>query len=166
MSDMADMMFKKTFLDICRGIEGLCADQYHNYSIIYEEIPEVSRLWEKTALEEENHQKQFDLALRLCNETEFEVLFDSMRLAHSIQYKLMERMNISKKTKPDLLTAISKAVEMEENLANMHAHTSLKFKEDSMQKLFVALSEADRDHVAELRRYQTILSLPLSEMSG
>ena len=55
---------------------------------------------------------------------------------------------------------------MEEKLANLHAHTALKFREESMQKLFNALSEADHDHVADLRRYWSILYLPHSDMEG
>jgi rubrerythrin len=164
MSEMNDIISKKMFLDVCIGIEGLCADLYHYYSEIYGDIPEASSLWKKTALEEENHQKQFQLALRLLNETEFDVLKDAMQQAYAIQYKLMTLMNNVKHTKPDLLIAVSKAVEMEEKLANLHAHASLKFKEESMQKLFKTLSEADRDHVANLKRYRSILYLPLSEM--
>ncbi len=166
MNEINDKMARKTFLDVCRGIEGLCAELYHHYSSIYEDNPEASQLWKKTALEEENHQKQFELAIRLWEETEFEVLQDSMRTAYSIQFKLLELMSNIKNVKPDLKIAISKAVEMEEKLADLHAHTSLKFKEASMQQLFAALSEADRDHVADLRRYRSILYLPDSEMNG
>lgn len=166
MSETTDLMTRKAFLEVCMDIERLCADLYHFYSEIYEDIPEVSRLWKKTALEEENHQNQFGLALRLLNETEFEVSMDSLKRAYSIQDKLLKLMNHIKKTKPDLLTAVSKAVEMEETLADLHVHTALNFKEESMQKLFKSLSEADRDHVAALQRYSTILHLPQSEMVG
>jgi rubrerythrin len=164
MSEMTEMMTKKIFLDVCMGIEGLCAELYHYYSKIYEDIPEASGLWKKTALEEENHQRQFELVLRLWKETEFEVLDGSLKQAYSIQHKLLKFINNIKSTRPELLTAVTKAVEMEENLADLHAYTSLKFREESMQKLFKALSEADRDHVTDLQRYRTILSLPQSEM--
>jgi rubrerythrin len=164
MSETTDMMTKKIFLDVCMGIEGLCAELYHYYSKIYEDIPEASGLWKKTALEEENHQRQFELALRLWEETDFEVLDDSLKRAYSIQHKLLKFINKIKSTRPELLAAVSSAVEMEEKLADLHAHTSLKFREESMQKLFKALSDADRDHVTDLQRYRTILCLPQSEM--
>lgn len=166
MSEMTDLMTKKIFLDVCAGIEKLCADLYHHYSIIYQDIPEASSLWKKTALEEENHQKQFELAIRLWDETEFDVLNDSLKQAYTIQYKLMTFMNNIKSSKPDLLTAVSKAIEMEKKLAALHVSTALKFKEASMQDMFKALSEADNGHMADLLQYQSILSLPNCEMEG
>ena len=163
---MSDVMTKKIFLEVCMGIEALCADLYHYYSTIYEDIPEAATLWKKTALEEENHQRQFEMALRLVDETEFEVLNDSLNRAHAIQHKLLKLMDNIKSAKPDLLMAVSKAVEMEEKLADLHIQSSLKFSEESMQNLFKALSEADRAHVADLQRYRSILYLPQSEMEG
>jgi rubrerythrin len=71
-----------------------------------------------------------------------------------------------KTNRPELMTAVSKAVEMEESLADLHVHTSLKFKDKSLQNLFKSLSEADRGHVSDMQRYQTILDLPHSEMRG
>jgi hypothetical protein len=65
MSEMTDVIASRTFLDVYMGIETLCADLYHFYSEVFEDIPEASRLWKKTALEEENHKRQFELALRL-----------------------------------------------------------------------------------------------------
>jgi rubrerythrin len=139
---------------------------YHFYSEIYEDVPEASSMWMKTALEEENHQKQFELALRLLNESEFEIPEDSLKRAYAIQYKLLKLMDHIKINKPELMTAVSKAVEMEDSLADLHVQTSLKFKDESMQNLFKSLSEADRGHVSDLQRYQTILNLPQSEMRG
>jgi rubrerythrin len=166
MSEITDTMTKKIFLDVCRGIEGLCADLYHYYSDIYADIPEAATLWKKTALEEENHQRQFELAIRMWDETEFDVLEGSLNRAYSIHGMLQNLTERIKETRPELLTAVSKAVEMEERLADLHAYTALKFKEESMQNLFKALSDADHGHVADLRQYLTILSLPQSEMEG
>jgi rubrerythrin len=164
MSEMTVMVTKKTFLDVCMGIEGLCADLYHHYSKIYEDIPEASRLWKKTALEEENHQKQFELALRLLNDTEFEVPKDNLKRVYSIQHKLQKHLEQIKHNKPELLAAVLKALEMEEKLADLHVHTSLHFRDESMQNLFKALSEADSDHVADMQRYRTTLNPSLCKM--
>jgi len=166
MGEMTDMMTRKLFLDVCMDIEGLCADLYHYYSKIYVDVPEASRLWKKTALEEENHRKQFELASLLLKEAEYEVGYDSLRRAYLVQYKLVKLTEIIKDNKPDLLTAVSKVLEMEEKLADLHVYTALNFKEESMQKLFKAMSDSDCDHIAALQRYQTILYLPQCEMGG
>jgi len=166
MGEMTEIIASRIFLEVCIDIEGLCADLYHHYSRIYSDIPEAALLWKKTALEEENHQKQFELALRLLNETEFEVSKDSLKRAYSIQCKLLKLVAHVKANKPELLTAVSKAVDMEEQLADLHAHSSLKFKDESMRNLFSALSNADRDHVADIQRYRSILFLPLCEMKA
>jgi rubrerythrin len=164
--EMTDVIASKIFLEVCMGIETLCADLYHYYSEAYEDVPEASRLWKKTAIEEENHKMQFELALRLMNETEFEVPKESLKLAYSIQYKLLKLTDLVKSNKPELLTAVSKAIEMEDKLANLHVHTALKFKDESIRRLFKALSEDDCGHVSNLQRYQTILRLPNCEMEG
>lgn len=166
MGEMTDMTTRKIFLEVCMGIERLCADLYYYYSEIFQNIPDASELWKKTALEEENHQKQFELVLRLLGVSEFDVPEESLERAYSVRNKFLNLMDHIKSAKPDLLTAVSKAVEMEENLADLHVHTSLNFKEESMQKLFKSMSEADQDHIAALRHYQTILFLPQSEMRG
>ncbi len=164
MSELTDMMARMTFLELCIGIESMCADIYHYYSSIHAENPEISKLWKKTALEEENHQRQFGLALRLMNETGFEIMSESLRRAYYIHGKLTSLRDHVRKNPPDPLTAISKAVEMEEQLSDMHAHTAIKFKEESIRQLFQSLSDADSNHVSELQRYRAILSLPQTEM--
>lgn len=165
MNEICSPTGRQTFLHICMGIEKLCADLYHFYGELFEEDPEASRLWNKTAVEEENHQKQFELALRLLNESEFEVSDESLERAYAIQHKLLVFMDKIKQNKPELHTAVAKAVEMEEKLADLHAHTALKFRDESLQRLFTALSEADHAHVSDLRRFQTILTLPHCEMT-
>jgi rubrerythrin len=120
----------------------------------------------KQPLKRKNHQKQFELALRLLGVTEFDVPEESLERAYSVRNKFLKLMDHIKITKPDLLAAVSNAVEMEENIADLHVHTALNFKEESMQKLFKSMSEADQDHVASLKSYRTILSLPHSEMRG
>ena len=160
MSAMADMMTKRIFLDVCMGIEGLCADVYHYYSKIYVDIPEASLLWKNAALEEENHQRQFGLVLRLLYETEFDVSKISLKRAYDIQSKLLKLIDHIKDNKPELLSALSEAVELEKDIAELHAYNALCFKEESLQKLFKLLSESDPDHIGALQRYQSIISIP------
>jgi len=161
---MTEVMNRKKFLKICMDIEGLSAELYHFYSKNFEDIPEAALLWKKTALEEENHQKQFELALRLLDDTDFEVPEDSLMRAYSILEKLLKLLKHVQNNKPELLTAVSKAIEMEEKLADLHVHTTLIFMEESMHKMFMALNKADVGH--DLQRYRMILNLPHTEMEG
>jgi rubrerythrin len=165
MSNMTNILASKIFLEVCMGIEGLCADLYHSYSTMFADTPEASRLWKKTALEEENHRMQFELALRLFSETEFEVPKESLKRAFSVHCNLLKLKDSCTRNRPELLAAVSQAVEMEANLADLHVHTALHFSEPTMQNMFKALSDADRDHVAGLQRYQAMLRLPLVEMT-
>lgn len=164
MCDMTDKTTRKYFLEKCMKIEGLCSALYHFYSYRYQDIPEASNLWKKTALEVENHQKQFELALRLLSETEFEVAEDRIQRAGLICYNLIKFMKYVKDNKLEILTALSKAVELEEMLTDLHVHSSLIFKDESMQNMFSAMRKVDCDHVAALKRYWAILSLPQCEM--
>lgn len=165
MSDMTEMMTKQMFLEVCIEIEGLCADLYHYYSDLFIGNSYVSGVWKKTALEEENHQKQFCLAFRLVNRTTFEVLKDSLRQAYSVHHYLMKLIEHVKINKPDLLTAIENAVNMEEKIACLHVNSSLNFKEAEVQNLFRVLSEADQGHIEELKRCWMIMNLSRHEMN-
>jgi rubrerythrin len=147
----------RNFLEVCISIERLSADVYHSYSRMYQNMRDVSLVWKKAAVEEEEHKRQFELALRLMNEAEFEVSMQSVDKAYSIQYKLLKLMNLIKFTKPELSVAFAKAVEMEEKLVDLHVHTALNFKDEKLQKLFNTMGEADREHVAALQLYQKTL---------
>jgi len=164
--EMTTVPTNKAFLEVCMSIEGLCADLYHYYSERYRDVPEASRLWKKTALEEENHQRQFELALLLSEQVEYDVTRVSLKRAYSIESALQKFVAQVKRNTPDLLTAVSRAVEMEEILSELHANQCLRFKDDSIQGLFKAMNEADNEHMVALQRYLTILNLPQCEMCG
>lgn len=166
MNEMTVIVTKEVFLNVCISIEGLCAELYHHYSTVFEDIPAAALLWKKTAQEEENHQKQFELALRLVTETEFELSKDSLKRAYSAHNELLKLLSQTRDNKPGLLLAVSKALELEEKLASLHAHSALLFREESMQNLFKALSEADSGHVADMQRYRTTLQLKLCETNN
>ena len=166
MSEMKDMMTRKIFLDVCMGTERLCADLYHCYGKVYEDIPEVNIFWKKAARDKENLQKHYELLLQLLNEIQFDVPRDSLERAYGVRHKLLNLIGHVKNNKPDLATACSKAAEIEENLADMHDHPSLNFSDVCMLNLFKILGVAERDHVAASERSRTILHRPHCEMGG
>lgn len=153
------------YFDVCAKIEGLCAELYHFYSDIHVENEEVSKLWKKTALEEENHQKQFELASRIRDDVVFDLTAD-IEWTNRIHSKLSGLLQHVRKSPPDIETALSKAIEMEETLAELHLDSSVRFQDDSIRKLFQALHEFDQDHVKTLRHGLAIMTLSQSEMVG
>jgi hypothetical protein len=153
------------FFDVCAKIEGLCAELYHFYSDIFQENADISNLWKKTALEEENHQKQFELAFKLLDEVDLELNADLDRTCR-IHGKLGGLLQHVRQSPPDIVTALNKAIEMEEALADLHLDSSVRFHDESTQKMFKALREFDQDHVKALRHALAIMTLHKSEMVG
>ena len=153
------------FFDVCAKIEGLCAALYHFYSDIHRDHADVSRLWKKTALEEENHQKQFELAFRLRDDIEFDLNADIDRFyrIHQILSNLLAHV---RQNPPDIVTALTKSIEMEERIADLHLESSVRFHDESIRKMFQALQEFDQDHVKSLRHCLAVVSLPKAEMAG
>ncbi len=162
-SDQSDKA--AVFFDVCARIEGLCAELYHFYSDLFAENPEVSSLWKKTALEEENHQRQFELAARLREDVSFDLAADIDRTSR-IHQKLGTLLQYVRQNPPDAVTALVRAIEMEENLADLHLDSSVRFHDENVKKMFQALSEFDLDHVKSLRQCLAIMTLHQSEMNG
>jgi rubrerythrin len=153
------------FFDVCANIEGLCAKLYHYYSDIHRDNEDVSRLWKKTALEEENHQKQFEFAQRILDDVEFDLVGDFEKTCR-IQQKLNNLLDHVQQNPPDMETALSRAIEMEEILSELHLDTSVKFHDASIRDMFLAFRDFDQDHVKSLRHCLSILTLSKSEMVG
>jgi rubrerythrin len=153
------------FIDVNAKIEGLCASLYHYYSEIHKDHVDVSQLWKKTALEEENHQRQFELAYRLRDDVEFDLKADIDR-AYRIHQKLNNLLEHVRRSPPDIVTALTKAIEMEESLADLHLECSVRFHDEGVRKMFQALRDFDQDHIKSLRDCLTVMLLPKTEMAG
>jgi len=153
------------FFDVCARIEGLCAELYHYYSDIHKDHADVSRLWKKTALEEENHQKQFELAYRLRDDIGIDLNADLDRI-YRIHQKVSTLLAHVRQSPPDIVTALTKAIEMEERIADLHLESSVRFHDESISKMFQALQEFDQDHVKSLRHCLAIMTLSKTEMVG
>jgi rubrerythrin len=153
------------FFDSCARIEGMCAELYHFYSDLFQSHEEVSQLWKKTALEEENHQKQFELAGRLRDVADFFVEADLER-TYRVFNKLQILLKHVRNNNPDMVTAFSNAIEMEERLTDLHMESSVRFGNNSIKELFKAMRDFDQDHVKSLKHCLAILMLPKADMAG
>src|SRR6185369_4972947 len=52
-------------LEICRDVEVYVSELYYFFEESFRDTPDMGRLWKKTAMEEEDHAKQFVLAINL-----------------------------------------------------------------------------------------------------
>jgi len=147
-------LINRIFLELCMGMEGLCADLYRYYGSQFEANPEAAQLWKKAAMQKENQQWLYEMALRLLGEMEFRVSRDSLAMASRIQFRLLGFIADCGSETPDLVTAVAKAVELEEELACLHAQASMHFRDRSLGRLFSALNDAGRLHVDELQRFR------------
>jgi hypothetical protein len=49
-------------------------------------------------------------------------------------------------------------------LADLHVQTAVRFRDETVVRLFKAFGRADHEHIGALKRYLAILRLPGSEM--
>jgi rubrerythrin len=151
------------FLDLCAKNERLCAELYHYYSDLFSDNAEISHLWKKTAVEEENHQKQFELALRLSKECDFELTQDVAR-AQQVHHAFIRLLDHVRQEPPDVITALQKSIEMEEALTDLHMGSAVRFKDTHVHELFRAMHAADQGHVELLKQFLAVMKLPQAEM--
>jgi hypothetical protein len=133
---------------------------FNLYSKTFEDIPAASEIWKKAAIYEENHKRQFELVACLIRSYEFDVSKDCLDRARIIHLDLLKSYNYIKNSEPDLLTALSKAIDLEEKLAGLHAHTAHNFRDESMQELFTTLERTARDNISIFRQYRNQLAGP------
>ncbi len=138
--------------DICREIEGDFAELYHFYSNHFNKDPEIARMWKKTAMEEENHQHQFAMARRMMSSIECTANVD-IDMAVDVREKVAKLVATVTKSPPDLVTALKRAIELEEKLAVFHAGTVVSFTDPAIKKMFSAMLGFDQEHVETLRRH-------------
>lgn len=153
------------FFDVCARIEATVAELYYYYGEIHQENDHVAQMWVKTAQEEEGHERQFQLAYKLRKEADFELTADLER-ARRLYQKLVNLLEHVRKNPPSVKVALEKAIEMEEALAGLHLDCSVRFKDDSINRMFQALRSFDQEHVAAMQRCLTVMNLKDSEMNG
>lgn len=137
------------FLDSGKHFELKCAELYHHFERLFAGEKWFSELWKKTALEEENHAQQFDLALRLKGVGMERVKTDVVRATANLQ-KLEAFVEKVLVLKPSSESALELAIRLEEQLAVVHMASIVAFKDPELKRLFDALLANDRDHVSAL----------------
>lgn len=139
-------------LEICTTIESKTAELYFCFSDLYRERPDLSRLWRKTAQEEENHMLQFQLAIKLKKSCAFSAVV-SLTQAQQALTMITGLLEKVRERTPTWRNALKFAIELESRLSLFHTNTALVFEEDSFNSLYRAMMKHDQDHVLALSRY-------------
>lgn len=139
-------------LEICREIEECIAELYHYYAEIFSDTPDISKLWKKTALEEENHAHQFTLAINLRRHGVVQAVNTDLFTAETILNKLKEIHAKVKKNSPAITDALRSAIMLEAKLEEYHMAALAHFQDESYRKLFEAMMKNDQGHIVSLER--------------
>lgn len=148
-------------LEICREIEVCMAELYHYYAEIFSDTPGMSKLWEKTAREEENHANQFALAITLRRQGVVQAVNTDLFTAETILNKLKSIYATVKQARPTIADALRSAIKLEEKLAAYHMSSLALFQDESYRKLFEAMMKNDQGHIVSLERaFKTVIENP------
>jgi rubrerythrin len=146
-------------LEICRDIEVCASELYHYFEEIFIDNPEISKLWRKTALEEENHANQFVLAIKLRSQGLVQAVSIDQNTAETILNQFRSLYEAMRQSKPTIADALILAIKLEERLSEYHMSTLALFQEESQKKLFEAMMKNDCGHVDELEKaYRKVMA--------
>lgn len=147
-------------LEICRDVELANAALYHYFAEIFSSDKDVAALWHKTALEEENHAKQFVLGINMRKEQIVESLsIDGSKAADMLHFVKSLSAQV-RSSPPDKVAALRIAINLEERLAGFHMTTVSSFTDNNLKSLFAALMKTDDRHVEKLHEmHQRLLTL-------
>jgi rubrerythrin len=135
----------------CRAIELAMAALYETLADLHAHDPSMTRLWRKTAREEDNHAAQFSMLIDAIPDTVQATALDeqALRVLCSSVEAVTEEF---RRCPPSVYDALVAAIDFEVAMDRIHAHQALVFTDPRHQRMFVAMMAADAGHVAELRR--------------
>lgn len=146
-------------LELCREIEAGSAELYRYYAEIFSSHQELAELWRKTALEEDNHARQFVLAINLQSQQVINASFIDGFTAKKTLDMVKSIYDGVRNKKPSMIDALNLAIQLDEALVAFHLTSAVHFIEEGHKKLFSALMKDDHRHVEALREFYQRLSI-------
>ncbi len=138
-------------LHVCAEIESTMAQIYEFFTIAYPNNPEITRLFEKTAAEERNHEYQFKFAIKTCGHmiTDFNVSRQEAErhLVHARSILLQVRQRT-----PTVEEALRMSINCETIFNQFHMDTAVRFSNTAGASLFKAMMAADEEHASSLEK--------------
>jgi rubrerythrin len=135
-------------IDSCRRIESTLASLYSYFEELHRETPEIAAVWLKTAMEEGNHARQFELASKLPKAIAKAAV--DVLAADQLLEQLQELDTRMRKLAPPPVEALRVAIDAERSLARYHMHSIGIFSDPKVQKMFEAMMAADKRHAETL----------------
>ncbi|MBW4055643.1 MAG: hypothetical protein HIU83_09595 [Proteobacteria bacterium] len=150
MPDISIQFSEQIMLEKCREVELRCKELYEYFAELYSDNGDAAYLWNKTAMEEQNHADQFTLLLKLRKGLACMVTVNSAKL-ESLQTQMRTVLEKVKATPPKLADALYSAIKLEKHLAEFHLGCVVEFEENSHKRLFDAMMTSDQEHIASLQ---------------
>jgi len=149
----------RNIFDACQALEMSCAELYHYFAELYKDDRDSLLLWLKTAMEEENHSRQFALVAKLQNKNIIDCIqIELIAVEVSLLYvrALIDRV---KNHPPSQKEALRIAIDLEKKLDCFRIENVVVFADDSYDRSFQAISNADFKHLESLQEaYERAIS--------
>ena len=144
-------MEMQLFLDVCREAEQACAEMYYFFAEHFAADRHVSRLWSKTAMEEENHARHVSLAKRMIKSVSW-INLESWRNASNARDTVRLIAEHVRRSPPSLPDALRLALECEQKMDCLHMQNALLVREQAGNSMFKAMLKEDREHAKMLEK--------------
>lgn len=135
-------------IQTCRQIEFTLAAVYHALAELHRDVPDLAAVWTKTAFEEENHGRQFELASRLPGAITEAAL--QPEAAEEMLTRVREFDARMREAAPAPVEALRAMISMEKSLAGYHMALVGTFANPGTKKMFEAMMAADKRHAGTL----------------
>lgn len=142
----------RDLFESCALLEEKVAQLYHLFAELYSDIPELTALWIKTAEEEENHMRQFELAGRLARSAALSHSIDPVVVGQALDMvtRVIDKV---RQTPPSWQGSLKLAIDLEDKLGRFHMDSAAVYVDDSINNLFKSMMTCDEQHVQLLRNY-------------
>ena len=152
-------------LRLCARIERNCAKLYRYFGKLFGSDREIAALWCRTAIEEDNHAEQFNLAANLKGTNMIGIRVDSLKLMEVLKDTELLLKKV-RKSPPTVKEALGMAVDLEDRLSSCHMNTLVVFSDKSLGKLFEAMGSYGNMHLKKLQGALTKISRNMDSPGG
>lgn len=137
------------FLDTCSEVETITAEMYYFFAAHFSAERELSQLWKKTAMEEENHARRVGLAKKMIESISW-VNLDAWRSAYLARKLIRQIATAVQKSPPSATDALTLALHCEKRMHHLHMQNAILLKENAGNSMFKAMLQEDRGHIVML----------------